>query len=287
MNTAQVPDDHLPLAFRALVEGHPPIEPVALVVAHPDDEVIGVGGQLARWSRNLLCVYATDGAPADGADARWAGFPNRAAYAQARAAESRDALDRAGIGANHIHTLGFADQELVFALTKLDAAIERLLAQIRPAIVITHAFEGGHPDHDALALVLATLVARRRARNEHAPLLVEFAGYWEDASGALITNRFASPAMGGERQLRMSIPHRQQKDTLMACFQTQQRVLHSFNSRQEWIRPAPAYDFRALPNQGRVWYERFHWAVSGEEWLRLSAAYLDRTPTHGPLRLVC
>ena len=284
MSTARSSATDLPPALWALIEGRTPPGPVALIVAHPDDEVIGVGGQLARWAHVLTCVYATDGAPGNGDEARSAGFEDTTSYGRARAAESRDALDHAYIGAGQIRRLGFPDQELVFALTKLDAAINSLLTELRPEIVLTHAFEGGHPDHDALALVLAALIARRRSRDEHAPLLVEFAGSWQDESGSLVTNRFAPPLRGGERQLRMSIPHRQQKDTLMACFQTQQRMLRAFGSREEWIRPAPAYDFRALPNQGRVWYDRFEWAVRSEEWLRLASGYLDRAPA--AMRLV-
>jgi LmbE family N-acetylglucosaminyl deacetylase len=259
MSTTQSPEVDLSFVFRSLVEGRTPIGPVALIVAHPDDEVIGVGGQLGRWADALACIYATDGAPV---------------------------VHGAGIGSDRIRTLGFRDQELVFTLTELDAALDRLLADIHPAAVITHAFEGGHPDHDALALVLACLIRRRRMREERAPLLIEFAGYWLNESGALVTNRFASPN-GGERQLRMSTPFRQQKNALLASLRTRQHVLRDFETREEWIRPAPAYDFRTLPNQGRVWYDRFDWPVRSDQWLHLAAAYLDRAPTPTPLRLVC
>jgi N-acetylglucosamine malate deacetylase 2 len=286
MQDAQAADSDLPMALRALVDGRTSIGPIALVVAHPDDEVIGVGGQLRRWSPNLVCVYATDGAPADGQDAQLAGFDNAASYGRARAAESRRALEHAGVSADRIRTLGFIDQQLVSDLAKLDAAIEAVLSDIRPSVVITHAFEGGHPDHDALALVLASIARRRRARDGDALTLVEFAGYWQDEAGALVTNRFAPPHTDSERQLRMSLPHRQQKQVLMACFETQEAALRTFDVRAEWIRLAPAYDFRAAPNGGRVWYDRFPWPVRSEEWLRLAARYLDRAPAPAP-RLVC
>jgi N-acetylglucosamine malate deacetylase 2 len=262
MSTQHQVNSDLPTAFHALVEGRPPVGPVVLVVAHPGDEVIGVGGQLARWCEEIVCVHATDGArPA--------------------------ALERVGISVDQIHTLGFADQQLAFALPDLDREIDGVLGEIRPAVVMTHAFEGGHPDHDALALVLASVIERRRRQEPRAPLLVEFAGHWRDESNALATNRFAPPATGGERQLRLSTLLRREKNDLLGCFPTEQRVLHAFDTREEWIRPAPAYDFRALPNHGRVWYDQFDLPVRSDGWIRLAAAYLDGAPRERPIGVGC
>ena len=54
-----------------------------IVVAHPDDETIGLGAQLGRFEDALL-VHVTDGAPRDGDDARNYGFASVADYAAAR-----------------------------------------------------------------------------------------------------------------------------------------------------------------------------------------------------------
>ena len=56
---------------------------VAVVVAHPDDETIAIGGQLARM-RGVKIVHVTDGAPADMKDAEANGFSRREDYAAAR-----------------------------------------------------------------------------------------------------------------------------------------------------------------------------------------------------------
>src|SRR5205814_217685 len=66
--------------------------PLAIVVAHPDDEVIGVGGQLARWSSAAAIVHVTDGVPPDVGAAVGAGFASRRAYANARRRELLAAL---------------------------------------------------------------------------------------------------------------------------------------------------------------------------------------------------
>ena len=62
-----------------------------IVVAHPDDETIGMGAQLCRFDDALL-VQVTDGAPRDGHDAAAHGFATLADYAAARRARAGGAL---------------------------------------------------------------------------------------------------------------------------------------------------------------------------------------------------
>jgi N-acetylglucosamine malate deacetylase 2 len=76
------------------------VEPsVMIVVAHPDDETIGMGAQLCRF-KNALLVQLTDGAPRDGRDATAHGFTTIAEYACARRAEL-DAALAIGEGGEH------------------------------------------------------------------------------------------------------------------------------------------------------------------------------------------
>src|SRR5690242_9330196 len=74
----------------ALASGTSINAPVAVVVAHPDDETLGLGARLARL-RDFKLIHLTDGAPRDMRDARREGFSDRDEYAAARARE----LDRA------------------------------------------------------------------------------------------------------------------------------------------------------------------------------------------------
>lgn len=65
-------------SFASLLESR-----VALVAAHPDDEILGLGGCLAQIPAPMF-IHVTDGAPRQLADALSAGFANREQYAGAR-----------------------------------------------------------------------------------------------------------------------------------------------------------------------------------------------------------
>jgi LmbE family N-acetylglucosaminyl deacetylase len=124
---------------------------VAVVVAHPDDEVIAAGARLPLLC-NVSIVHVTDGAPRAMQDARAAGHATRDAYARARRGEAEAALALAGIPPRRLFALGIADQEASFRLAGLARRLARLLRERTMGVVLTHAYEGGHPDHDATAL---------------------------------------------------------------------------------------------------------------------------------------
>jgi LmbE family N-acetylglucosaminyl deacetylase len=238
--------------------------PLAIVVAHPDDEVIGVGGQLARWTahRPVTVVSVTDGAPLDDRDSTRAGFTTRAEYAAARRRELQDALACCPKPPRVVH-LEATDQRVTHDLESILRCVRDCLESLRPAVVVTHAYEGGHPDHDALALAVS-VIAHRSAN----PFLhVEFAEYSENAVGRLRTNDFPFDHPGRSIRVSLTDAERRLKATSLRCFRTQQETLRSFGCDKEALRPAPAYDFGSLPNNGRVWYDRFQWGLTSAEWL--------------------
>ena len=82
---------------------------VAVIVAHPDDEVIGLGSRLPRLPEVAL-IHVTDGSPANGRDVAAAGFDRRADYARARRRELGDALALAGVDPGRGECLDCPDQ---------------------------------------------------------------------------------------------------------------------------------------------------------------------------------
>ena len=61
---------------RRLAAGEPIDEPVAVVVAHADDETLWCGSALPRL-RNCRLIHLTDSAPRDMADANRLGIASR------------------------------------------------------------------------------------------------------------------------------------------------------------------------------------------------------------------
>lgn len=246
--------------------------PAMLVVAHADDEAIGAGARLPRLKAAQI-VYVTDGAPADMQDAGRLGFATRAAYAAARAEEADAALALVGVPPEHRHRLGLIDQEAAFHLGRLTDRLADLFRALRPVFVLTHAYEGGHPDHDATAL--AVHLARRRlaAAGEAAPLLIEFAGYHAAADGSMVVGEFL-PADMPTTTVSLSEAERALKRQLMACYATQAAVLRLFPLTHERFRPAPAYDFAQPPHPWPPFYERIVPGFTARHWQELAAAAL-------------
>src|SRR5512142_392921 len=131
--------------------------PVVVVAAHPDDETIGAAS-LLLVAPHAAVIHVTDGAPRD-PRLRPAGADDRAAYARRRRDEARAALAIAGLGRADVIGLGAVDQEAAAAIAPLARDLARILAHLQPQLVVTHALEGGHPDHDATALATRAALA--------------------------------------------------------------------------------------------------------------------------------
>ncbi len=234
---------------------------VAIVVAHPDDETIAAGASL-QLMPELLLVHVTDGAPRQLRDAARSGFDTAADYAAARQRELAAALAVAGVSPARSR-LGVTDQDASLHMAGIAVALGQLFARHGTEAVLTHAYEGGHPDHDATAFAV-----HAAARRLDVPV-VEFAGYYAGPDGEMVVQRF----LPGPHEVRVVLDPEEaaRKQAMLDCFVSQQEILSLFGASTERYRPAPGYDFTAAPHAGTLNYERWGWEMTGPRWRELAA----------------
>jgi LmbE family N-acetylglucosaminyl deacetylase len=241
-----------------------------VLAAHPDDEVVGAAVLLAR-SPGCRVIYLTDGVPRD--PRHWPRpFADRDEYLRLRGAEGESALALAGIGAGAIHRLGGVDQDAPLEIARLARDLTAVLAALRPTVLVLQPYEGGHPDHDAAAVVgraAAQLVARLGL---DPPRLLEMTSYHarQDALAAgvfLADPERQSEIVPSEAELAL-------KRRMLALHESQAAMLGQLPAGSERFRRAPPADFSRPPHAGELYYERMGW-MRGEEFRSLAAAALD------------
>jgi N-acetylglucosamine malate deacetylase 2 len=253
-----------------------------LVGAHPDDESVGAGARLDRL-RDARFVCVTDGAPRDGQDAARHGLMPEA-YGRRRRAELEAALGLCGIAPEHLTMLDCPDQQAALNMVDLARRLAELFARQQAEAVLTHPYEGGHPDHDATAFAVHAAAALVRQHGGDAPEIVEWTSYHRGADGAL-TNEFL-PAPEVDRQIvavALAPAEQQRKLAILACHATQAETLSHLPLGVERYRPAPHYDFTRPPHGWKLHYEHFPWGMSGERFRQLAAAALAELGLGAPL----
>jgi LmbE family N-acetylglucosaminyl deacetylase len=233
-----------------------------IVVAHPDDEVIGCGLLLQRL-KHATVAFMTDGAPAD--PYFWGKFGSRRAYAELRARETQDAL--AALRGVKTLRFGVRDQELMF---HLDAALEWLRKKVqeeKPRSIVTHAYEGGHPDHDCCSFLCAMMEREFDVPVWEMPMYCR-------AGGKLVRQRALANA-GAALNLNASAGEEMRKKEMIAAYQSQDEFITSFDMATEKFFLRPQHDYSRPPHKGKLNYECWGWEVTGHD---LCAAF-DRVVT--------
>jgi LmbE family N-acetylglucosaminyl deacetylase len=241
---------------------------VLIVVAHPDDEWLGAGSLLPIL-RDPWILQVTDGAPRDMKDAHRLGFRTRAEYSRARRREALSALRHAGMARSRRIELGFPDQEVALGLKDLVRRLHAILDRLRPDVVLTHSYEGGHPDHDAISFALALVARRIACEGGAAPVRIEMAGYHAGPDGGLRAGMFLHPNRAArtrpeERVRVLTARERTRKQAALRRFASQASMVGMFLLEVERFRTAPAYDFRRAPHAGMLLYERLALGPAGE-----------------------
>jgi LmbE family N-acetylglucosaminyl deacetylase len=127
------------------------------VLAHPDDESLGVGGTLAKYASEGADVFLLTATRGD--SGRYRGHrlgdpehPGSLALADIREAELRAAASALGI--REVSLLDYHDQQLDRANPReVITSIVQHLRRVQPDVVVTFGPDGayGHPDHIAIS----------------------------------------------------------------------------------------------------------------------------------------
>lgn len=253
--------------MKPTLNGNPPR--VLVVVAHPDDETVGAGCMLARLP-GAFVLHITDGAPRS-ARYRARGFEgSRADYASTRRRELEAAMRLAGIGPERLHCLGVPDQEAILSVAEIATRIAGYSRRIKAEIILTHAYEGGHPDHDAAALACRAAFEQLRSEGGPAPELMEMALYHANEKGEMVIGEFLPAPSETEANVarwELTPDEKILKQRMIEAFASQSETLAPFlPPHPESFRPAPYYDFSRPPHSGALQYELWGFPLNGERW---------------------
>ena len=132
------------------------MEKILVISAHPDDEVLGMGGTIAK--------YASQGAEiallivTDGSSCQYVGNANLNAIIEEKKVETKACADELGI--RHIYYGGLPDMKLdVTPHVEVNKVIEKVVSVFQPSIVFTHFIGDVNKDHQCV--FESTLVACR------------------------------------------------------------------------------------------------------------------------------
>ena len=245
----------------------------SVIVAHPADEVVGAGCLISKLV-DVTVLHVTDGAPCDMQDAKAAGFEERSDYAQARRQECLAALAIANVPEDRVVDFSITDHCAAHCLADLTKKITTFLQQSGADIVVTHPYEGGHPDHDATAFATHAALRLMKENGFRPPVLFEMALHPSEDFKAKLPEFLP----GSERETTtLLLDERAQKlkRRMFACFETQRESLEVSPVGPEKFRQPSAYDFSAPPQDGKLHYENFDWALRSDEWQSLASKALD------------
>lgn len=252
-----------------------------LLAAHPDDETIGAGSRLPLF-RNGWIVHLTNGAPRDVSFSNAAGFERPEDYAVARRRELLAVARNVGVASERWAELHAVDQEAIHEVSRLSKEFKKMLDEWNPDFVLTHPYEGGHPDHDTAALLVSLCNGFRIEEGKAAIPVIEMTSYHaqKGQAGRLTTQTFLPNGASAERELVLSAEQIANKQVLLDCFKTQQVILQNFGVEIERFRRAPAYDFRKPPHEGVLYYETLGWPIDGKQWRKCAEAAMVSASLH-------
>ena len=170
------------------------------VLAHPDDESLGIGGTMARYASEGVETFLVTATRGEAGRAGASGARTPSELGQVREAELRAAARELAI--SEVQFLNYIDRELDRAQPA--EAIEQIaghIRRVRPHVVVTFGPDGayGHPDHIAISqLTTAAIVAAAPHRVSKLYYIAWTGKKWDAYQTAL--KKLVSVVDGVERQ---------------------------------------------------------------------------------------
>jgi len=246
------------------------LENTVVVVAHPDDEVIGCGALLQRMKQARV-VFATDGAPLS--RQFWPKYESREQYASIRKLEACDALAYADVEQVGYLSTGnggtIPDQELFRHLEAAAQSLRSVVRRVLPKALLTLAYEGGHPDHDCCSFLVQQIALESGIPAWEMPLYHQ--------QSASLTRQSFRDRDASELTLGLNLNEGKKKQLMMAAYSSQVEFLMTFSSSTpESFRPlvADRYNYFHPPHEGKLNYEAWGWPISGADVCTAFADYL-------------
>ena len=215
---------------------------ILLLVAHPDDESIGAGILLQR-NAAVHVVFCSSGAP--NRLSIWRRFGSPWHYARIREGEARSALEL--VGHRTVTFLRCPDGHLYRFLPRIYNRVADILRSWKADLIVTHAFEGGHEDHDVCSFVSSCLSRDTGIQVQEMPLY-----HPHPDSGSLVYQEFPN-ALGAVQVCEPTALELENKQKMFEAHKSQRDVLTSFDLSREVFRSQVQYDYLqpAIPTMSR------------------------------------
>lgn len=208
-----------------------------ILVAHPDDETLACGGLLQRMPASMV-VFATDGAPPHyGFERKFHSLKNYSNLRFQEAARVCASLPNCSFqrltkpGGSYL-----VDQHLFHDLHPALNSFCDTARAFSPDALLSHAYEGGHIDHDACAFIASHAAADLSIKRFEFPL------YSQDENGKAVFQQFRDSGPV-PLEWRLTEAEAACKAKMLAEYATQPGLAAMFQLATERIRDASHTDF--------------------------------------------
>lgn len=231
---------------------------VLILGAHQDDLEICCTGLIKQIQKNngkINVVYTTNGAPKDNSYYPRYNIDNPTDYALLRKKESLKALSLLGLSSDNATFFNYMDQDLINHIIEARDNLIELISIHNPSILVSPAYEGGHPDHDVTRLIAEEAVELSKKE-------ILFLEYSEYNNYENIEKFFKFiPNESLIFNIKLNEEEISLKRKIFECFPSQKKYIWDFLSsdiNNEKFRIAIKEDFLKLPHERPLYYENIN-----------------------------